>query len=248
MKLGVSNTIPNIANLPGQGGGGGSGFINTKSILFDGIDDNADTGITNTGTNDISVSCWIKTTETFVYTLSRCAFGGRSNIGGTNYTLGRLGSEFTAPDDMKVRLNNTYGTTKLNDGDWHNIVYTYNFTTKEVKAYVDGNTTAEATITFAPWNTNYQIAIGWNGFDAGYYFEGNVDECAYFTRVLGASDITEIHNSGAPGDISGMSDLISWWRMGDEITAWNNMPDQMGGVDAIVVNEIESVMVVPDVP
>ena len=195
-----------------------SPFTSTKSLNFDGVDDYVGTGITNTGTNDISVSCWIKTTETFSYTVSRCAFGGRSNIGGTNYTLGRLGSGFATPDDMVVRLNNTLGTTKLNDGDWHNIVYTYNFTTKEVKAYVDGNTTAEATLTFAAWNTNYQIAIGWNGFDTSYYFEGNVDECAYFTRVLGASDITEIYNNGAPGDISGISDLENWWRMGEDST------------------------------
>ena len=195
----------------------GSAF-STKSLDFDGVDDYVDTDITNTGTNDISVSCWIKTTETFSYTVSRCAFGGRSNIGGTNYTLGRLGSGFATPDDMVVRLFNNYGTTKLNDDDWHNIVYTYNFTTKEVKAYVDGNTTAEATTTFAAWNTNYQIAIGWNGFDTSYYFEGNVDECAYFTRVLGASDITEIYNNGAPGDISGISDLEKWWRMGENST------------------------------
>ena len=51
-------------------------FINTYSLEFDGVDDYVDTGITTTGTNDVSISCWMNTTETFAYTVSRCAFGG----------------------------------------------------------------------------------------------------------------------------------------------------------------------------
>ena len=203
----------NSGLVVGSGGGGG-GFTNTYSLDFDGVDDYVDTGITNTGTNNLTISCWIKTTETFSYLVSRCAFGGRNNVSGTSYTLGRLGSHFSTPDDMKVRLFNTLGTTKLNDGNWHNIIYTYDYTTKEVKAYVDGNTTPEATATFPSWSANYRISIGWNGFDSSYYFEGNIDECSLWYSILGASDITEIYNSGAPNDLTDLSP-IAWYRMGD---------------------------------
>ena len=226
-RMGENSTFSSQILMPEQNN---KDKFSNYSMAFDGTDDYVDTGITNTGTNDISVSCWIKTKETFVYTNSRCAFGGRNNGSLSNYSLGRLGSDWATPNDMKVRVFNTFGTTKLNDGDWHNIIYTYDYTTKEVKAYVDGNATPEVTFTIASWSTNYIIAIGWNGFDTAYCFEGNVDECAYFTRVLGASDITEIYNSGTPADISGISDLVSWWRMGEDATFSTNwtIPDQVG--------------------
>jgi len=199
--------------------GGGAPFANTKSLSFDGVDDYVDTGITTTGTNDISLSCWIKTTETFVYTQSRCAFGGYNNGSGANYTLGRLGSAFSSANDMKVRAFNTLGTTKLNDGNWHNIIYTYDYSTKEVKAYVDGNTTPEVTVTIAGWSSNYRIAIGWNGFDSSYYFEGNIDECSLWYSILGASDITAIYNSGTPTDLSLLATPpLHWYRNGDNDT------------------------------
>ena len=189
-------------------------FSNTYSLDFDGVDDYVDTGITNTGTNDVSISCWIKTTETFGYLESRCAFGGYNNGSGANYTLGRMGSAFSSPDDMKVRVFNTLGTTKLNDGNWHNIIYTYDYSTKEVKAYVDGNTTPEATATFPAFNSNYRIAIGWNGFNITYSFQGNIDECAYWDSIISTSDITSIYNLGLPSDLTDLSP-IAWYRMGD---------------------------------
>ena len=209
IKNGLSTISKNVSPT-------GSSFTNIYSLDFDGVDDYAETGISDTGTNNLTISCWIKTTETFAYTLSRCAFGGRNNRAGSNYTLGRLGSKFSSPDDMKVRLFNTLGTTKLNDGNWHNIVYTYDYSTKEVKAYVDGNTTPEATATFPSFTEDYKIAIGWNGSNLPYCFQGNIDECAVWYSILGASDITAIYNSGSPTDLSLLSTLpIAWFRNGD---------------------------------
>ena len=189
-------------------------FTNTYSLAFDGVDDYVDTGITTTGTNDVSISCWIKTNETFAYTESRCAFGGIDLTFGANYTLGRLGSEFGSPDDMKVRVFNTFGTTKLNDNSWHNIIYTYDYTSKEVKVYVDGNTTPEISATVSLFRSK-KIAIGWNGTTSSYHFEGNVDEASYFNSVLTPANVSSIYNSGTPNDISSISGLTAWYRNGD---------------------------------
>lgn len=219
--------IPNfntIGSGAARGGGGAPPFEytaidNNYSMTFDGIDNYVDTGITNTGTNDISISCWIKTTETFHFSLSRCAFGGRNNVSGSNYTLGRLGSGFATPNDMQVRVYNTLGTTKLNDGNWHNIIYTHNYTTKETKAYVDGNTTPEAISTFAAFSANFRIAIGWNGFDTTMGFEGNIDECAYWNTILSEDTIEKIYNTtnDNPGKVADLSETpegapIAWYR------------------------------------
>ena len=189
---------------------------NNYSMEFDGAN-NIVTGI-NTGTNDVTICYWIKTTTTHAYTLTQCAFGGRNNGSGDNYTLGRLGSAFSTPNDTKVRVFNTLGTTKLNDGNWHFIAYTYDYTTKEVKAYVDGNTTPEVTATFPGYSTSFPISIGNNGLIL--YFTGNVDECAYFNSVLSESTIEAIYNTTNDSDTGQVADLsetpegapVAWYR------------------------------------
>jgi len=216
------------------------GFSNTKSLLFDGIDDYVDTGIT-TGTNDVSITCWIKTAETFAYTESRCAFGGRDLTFGGNYTLGRLGSEFSTPDKMVVRIFNTEGTTKLNDGNWHHIAFTYNYTTKEVKAYVNGS--LELTVTIALFRSK-AIAIGWNG--TAQNFEGNVDECGLWYSVLSASEITDIYNLGVPTDLSDLSPY-GYWRNGDGDT-YPTLTDNGSGSNSGTMENMSSEDFVNDTP
>ncbi len=199
------------------GAGGGAPFANISSLLFDGIDDYVDTGITTTGTNDVTISSWIKTTETFIYTGSRCAFGGIDLTFGGNYTLGRLGSVFPSSTDTVVRIFNTLGTTKLNDGNWHHIAFTYDYTTKEVKAYVNGS--LELTVTVAFFRSK-RIAIGWNG--NSQHFQGNVDECALWYSVLNATEITDIYNNGTPTDLSLLATPpLNWYRNGDN-GAWKS--------------------------
>ena len=181
----------------------------------------------NTGTNNVTFSAWIKTTETFAYTLSRTAFGGRNNVAGSNYTLGRLGAHFASANDMKVRLFNSYGSTKLNDGKWHHIVYTHDYTSKETKAYVDGNTTPEATVTFPGYSGSFQIAIGWNGFDTGFKFTGNVSNCLYYNKVLTGSEINTLYNNGSPELLPSFSPA-GWWKC-DNITT--GIQDSVGSND-----------------
>jgi hypothetical protein len=219
------------------GAGGGAPFLNTYSLDFDGVDDYVDVGITTTATNDVSVSCWINTTETFPSTASRCAFGGTDSTFGSNYTLGRLGSEFISPNDMKVRVFNTFGSTKLNDGTWHNIIYTYDYTTKEVKVYVDGNTTPEISATVSLF-TSKKIAIGWDGATSAFSFQGNVDECALWYSVLGVSDISTIYNGAAPTDLSLLTTPpLSWWRF-EEGSGTTAIDSGSGGNDGTLINGV----------
>ena len=223
-------------------------FFNDYSFEFDGSDDVVRTGI-NTGTNDVTICCWIKTTTTYVYTLTQCAFGGRNNGSGDNYTLGRLGSAFSSPDDTKVRVFNTLGTTKLNDGNWHFIAYTHDYTTKETKAYVDGNTTPEVTFNIAGYSTSFVISIGDNGLTQ--YFTGNVDECAYFNSVLTGSELNTIYNSGTPTTIR--SGAVSHWGMGEDATynsgtsEWT-IPDQIGSSGGTSTNTMALNTLVGEAP
>ena len=112
---------------------------------------------------------------------------------------------------MVVRLHNTYGSTKLNDGKWHHIAYTYDYTSKDVKAYVDGNSTPEAATTFVSWSTSLDIAIGWNGFDTTFKFTGDVSNCLYYNKILTGAEVTTLYNNGTP-EVSPSHSPTGWWK------------------------------------
>ena len=204
------------------------------SFEFDGVDDCIDPNFT-TGTNDVSISFWMKSSTAVNYNDIRIAFGARPTVGGTTYTIGRTRSQFATPTQLNAEINGTFGSTVLNDGNWHNLVYTLDFTTKEVKAYVDGNTTPEATSTFPSWISNFQPFIGALP-TLSNFINGNVDECAIWYSVLTTSDVTTIYNSGEPTTLP--SGAIAHYKMGEDATFSTNwtVPDAVGSADGTSAN------------
>ena len=73
------------------------------------------------------------------------------------------------------------------------------------------------------------------------WFEGNVDEVSCWNRVLSASEITALYNSGTPTDINNTSgvtpDAVAWYRMGDAAGgSGTTIADQIGSVDLTLVS------------
>ena len=231
-------TIGNVTKLAGQTI---QTFANTYSMEFDGSNEMVDLGF-YTGTNDVSISCWMKTSESVLYNESRLPFGARPSSGGSHYTLGRIRSQYATPTELNVAMWTSFGTTVLNDGIWHHLVYTFDHTSKEGKAYVDGNATPEATFTFPVWTSNFQPRIG-NDPNSAWWFNGNVDECAYFTSVLTGLEVNSIYNSGVPDDLSSLSP-VGWWRMGDDASwdgsDWTLTDQGSGGNDGTSDNMEEA--------
>lgn len=218
-------------------------FASTNSMNFDGVDDCIDPDFT-TGTNDVSISFWMKSSTAVNYNDIRIAFGARPTVGGTTYTIGRTRSQFATPTQLNAEINGTFGSTVLNDGNWHNLVYTLNFTTKEVKAYVDGNTTPEATKTFPSWISNFQPFIGALP-TLSNFINGNVDECALWYSVLTTSDVTTIYNSGVPNNLDDLSTPpTAWYRMGEAASwdgsKWTLVDQGSGSNNAESVNMVEA--------
>ena len=203
----------------------GSSFPNLYSMAFDGVDERIDPDFT-TGTNNVSISCWMKSSESVLYNESRIAFGARPTTGGSNYSIGRIRSQYATPTELNVAVFNTFGTTVLNDGNWHNLVYTLDFTTKEIKAYVDGNTTPVFTYTSNRASDASTAALKWGiGWGGSFYaYDGLIDVGAIWESILTASQITNIYRgetdggsggtNGIPGDLSTFNP-VGWWRMGD---------------------------------
>ena len=249
MLIGNKSTIPAISNLPGQKGSTPApGFVNTKSLYFEGPDERVFTGV-STGTNDASICYWMNTTEIYANTESQCPYGGRGP-GGDFYTFGRLGSTAGAPDDTKVRIWNTFGTTKLNDGNWHFVLFTYNHTTKEVKAYVDGSITPEATFTFPAFaGGNFTLAQGYNS--SNYYYTGYVDEPAHFDYILTGADNNLLYNGGIPENLNDPLIVavspVNWYRNGDGDT-YPTLIDHGTGLNNGTMQNMVAGDIVPNVP
>ena len=196
--------------------GGGSSFASTNSFTFDGLNDYISIP-TITLPTDFSVSMWVKATT--YGNVRDQVFGGSSGffLLSTVVLNGGL-------DANKMTYNNgsTYVALTpaiIRDGNWHNIVITYNSSATNLIAYTDGVETYNATYNAGTNNVIDRISED----TYGNYWKGNLDELAVWKSELSASDVSSIYNSGVPNDISSLSPL-SWWRMGEAAT-WDGIRD-----------------------
>ena len=195
--------------IPEIPGGGGSSFTNTYSLDFDGIDDIITfSTITFDATSGLTLSCWIKYTAASAGGSLNwlCSNGG---TGGTssqfNYRLISDGRWFTyfqgSPRDT--------GINGLNDGNWHHIASTVNYSNGDVKFYKDGVESA----TIQTWGSTYSTAklqvIGAATSAAVYPYGGFVDEFAVFESLLTPTEISTI--ATAPSDLSTYNP-VAWYR------------------------------------
>ena len=120
-------------------------------------------------------------------------------------------------------------TSAQDDGEWHHWVVYANFSDiSNSKLYVDGvlQTTYQVVGGFVSAYTE-GLNIGGDRISSGNYFEGNIDEFAWFNTELTQSQITTIYNNGVPTDLSSMSGLSGYWRMGDgTLDNFNLIADQ----------------------
>ena len=124
-------------------------------------------------------------------------------------------------------------------GNWHHVVYTWDTSdtythsstthTGVMKLYFDGTLVNFGQSTVASHNSTGTAAgltvvasdvvfdtirIGANRA-GGQSIDALTDEWALFDKVLSLTEVQNIYNSGVPGDLSGESDLIGWWRFED---------------------------------
>lgn len=205
-------------------------FINTYSMDFDGVDDYVSAGdILNNnsvGSEAFSMSCWFKTSASggSYYLIGKAKNSSQvdgyhffiNSSGQIRFFLGRYTGTASTSPWIYVRT-----TTTWNDGNWHNVVLTYNGNqnTSGLSIYVDGNSQSLTSIynnTPSINSTDSEFIIGARGKsgDIGGLFSGEIDEASYFNSELTSEDVTAIYNGGTPTDLTSLSPLV-WYRMGD---------------------------------
>ena len=199
------------------GAGGGAPFLNTYSTLFDGIDDYVDcgNGASLNITGSITISCWMKTTNTGPRKLIMKDDGtNRSYQIQTNrLSSGAITYFWLGGGIIKTVSSGT--PDHIVDGNWHHVVSVFK-SGQYIRMYVDGiqggNTNVTET-TLDSANTPFTIA---SNFPGTLPIDGNVDEVSVFDRALEAVEIANLYNSGTPTDLSLLpTPPVAWYRNGD---------------------------------
>ena len=223
------------------------------SMEFDGTADVVTIGSTSLGiTSAISISAWVKTTDTASsYKVIFC----EDNTSGTNRSWNLF---VNSSRKLSFIVWNTDGSLnylvrtnidEVQDGNWHHVVATYDGTTNAdgIKLYVDGSPESmTATSTGIRTTASLEPTIGGLTNSGGWYWPGSLSNIGVWSSALTQDQILTIYNGGVPNDISSLSP-IGWWSLsGDSYfdgTNWicpdlgsggnNGTSDNMGGTELI---------------
>ena len=179
-------------------------YVNRRSIQFSG---NGYYKVPivplNTFGSALSISLWSKNITNASFPISCGTLGG-------SYAyliyMKTGGIEFSVYDPSSVRRARETAIS-YRDNLWHNFVFTWK--NNVIKIYADGvDVTGTSTLTFsgtvtALKTTPTEITIGCRGNTVpALFYTGLLDEVGLWNYELEQSDVTEIWNSGFPGDLS----------------------------------------------
>ena len=206
MYIAISNSI-GASSRVNAGGGGGGGFTNTYSLDFDGVDDNVDVPYNSSldvVTSPHSLSFWLKTTD-----------------GSTQVVMEKGRGDELAVFIISNKIywggaNGFYGgTTVVNDGNWHNIIFVAGGSGVGSTIYIDGSSVATGNLKVQASANTDDFVIGTDA-NGGNAYDGNLDEIAIFNYALTSENVTSIYNSGVPNNLDDLTTPPTLWlRNGD---------------------------------
>jgi hypothetical protein len=184
-------------------------------MAFDGTDDYIDCGtISSFDDGDISFALWCNLTSngTFQYILSST---NSSSVAGINIAVNNSGLLYFERSQAAANTQNFtsfYVVTGFTFGNWHHICGTYNATSGELKAYVDGDLKSTTTDVADTRSTSTALKIGGLSASSSLPANGNISNVAIFSSTLTQDQILTIYNGGVPNSISSLSP-VSWWSL-----------------------------------
>ena len=240
-------------------------FENDYSVLFDESLNQYAQAATNSefdfdGSSPFSISMWIKPVTAVSATMRNILsklLGAAGNWAGYNIYLldGKLSFIFlnTYPSDQAQWTTNS--TVGLSDNTWAHVVMVY--TDKSTAAiYVDDSAqaatktgTLSGSISAA---TKFTLGARPNDYPSSLMWDGNIDEISVWDKALSSGEVSTLFNGGTPTDLTGMTSLTNWYRMGDDASddltgTTGQITDVVGSNDLIPYNTT-SANKVTDVP
>jgi len=236
------------------GAGGTPAFTNTLSTIFDGVDDRVEINRTlGSGFAELSISTWVKynnnlaTSNKYHEIVAKIgpSFGNSFVLRNMRSGASSNGGELYFNVHTPIGSFSVFSGVVPSQNVWYNIVGTYDGS--NVKIYIDGvlkgTLSASGNI-----NSNAELLMlgdsGYGGFSS--LLNGYLDEVSIYSRGLTQSEVTSIYNSGVPNDVSTISDIEAYYRMGDNDT-YPTINDNVGSNNGTMVNMSASNFVT-DVP
>ena len=217
--------------------------VSNYSMDFDGMDDYIELGRIShlQNTTQYSISSWFKGALNNLYQAVYAWFDGAD--GYLQLLLINDGSFWV----YNYRTSTAYGVTApgiVSADTWYNALVVFDGSgvtnADRLKLYINGNL-----ITFAsfvgtiPTQTGTMLINGMQigSQQGGLLFEGNIDEVSIFDSAISIGDVWD--GSGKPTDVSAVSGLANYYKMGEDATfsggVWT-VPDAVGSNDGTSVN------------
>ncbi|NJL13329.1 MAG: choice-of-anchor D domain-containing protein [Microscillaceae bacterium] len=102
------------------------------------------------------------------------------------------------------------GTTALNDNEWHHLVVVYDEV--NLRLFVDGKLDNEEPAVGTPVLNNSPVWIGANAEVMGLYFNGQIDEVAFWRKALTQAEIREKRHLTLDGNENG---LLAYFQLNE---------------------------------
>ena len=197
-------------------------FANQYSMIFDGIDESIRVSRNNAYQSLLkhSISVWFKCTTlnsgtTYLFDTGRHRLGFIQSTNQLRYQI----SDSPKIDDMRIS-----GLT-ITDGQWHHVLATFDGSTQIAQVFYDGS----LVFTKNPTNnvsTDPQLlnAVGSAYLSSSLFFNGSIDEVAFWGDTDMSAYISDIWNGGTPTDLTLLPTSLPYiyLRMGDDAT-WDGM-------------------------
>lgn len=186
----VANTMSNLTSGTESGATWTTGKFG-YALAFDGSDDYVSLGDQlDLGTDDRSISLWVKTSDTS--STGRCILSKGNSLSVNQHSI------YLLPDGRLRAVMNINGTgrtitasssVQINDDEWHHIAVTIDRSDK-MSLYVDGSCKGTVDIRAvedvdAQNSDNFYLGRT----SGGDYFPGTIDEVKIYTGVLSAQEV-----------------------------------------------------------
>jgi len=189
-------------------------------------------------TGDLSISFWIKTTDT---RNSPSLAGKWGAVGIRNWIILHnngivtfvVSSTGTAAGNGSIT-----GNTIVNDGNWHHVLVVNDSTTTNNYIYIDGYQDATANVGRSIVGTATPTFIGINSVTSGLRYSGDMSNFAFWNTVVTPEQVNEIYNQGVPTNLNTFSGAtpLHWWQLGSNSSfnagSWTCL-DETGTLNAV---------------
>ena len=195
--------------------------LSNFSLDFDGSNDEIDCGsISQTNEGDISFSAWCNVTASGTYQ-AILSSTDTSSKAGINIVLRNDGKiKFERNQDTSNTRNNTgYAVAGFSFGSWHHLCGTFNSTSGELKAYINGVLQATSSDTSAGASTTNSLHIGRLSDSSNYPANGKIAETVIYDYTLSGSQVLELYGTGSaignPMSITNGRKPVAYYPLGN---------------------------------